>query len=87
MYYIIAMQTLVIRIPDRLAEELEQEARMTRLTKSEVARRRLIAGGSGPVGFEMIADLVGTVEGGPSDMSERKKHYLKTTGYGKKRDC
>jgi hypothetical protein len=76
------MQTLVIRIPDRLAEELELEARMTRLTKSEVARRRLIAGGGGPVGFEMIADLVGSVEGGPS----RKNHYLNTTGYGKKRD-
>lgn len=80
------MQTLVIRIPDQLADELELEARMTRLTKSEVARRRLQAGGGGAVGYEMIADLVGSIEGGPSDMSTRKKHYLTATGYGKKRD-
>lgn len=80
------MQTLVIRIPDALAAELEVEAKLTRLTKSEVARRRLIAAGGGASGYEMIADLIGSVEGGPPDMSTRKKHYLKATGYGKIRN-
>jgi hypothetical protein len=83
------MQTLVLRIPDDLARELEAEARRTRLTKSEIARRRLIAGASpnpeSASGFDLIADLVGTIEDGPSDMSARKKEYLKTTGYGKSR--
>lgn len=82
------MQTLVLRIPDDLARELDAEARKTRLTKSEVARRRLIAAGeqgnAASSGFGLIEDLIGTVEGGPADMSARKKHYLKTTGYGKK---
>ena len=83
------MQTLVLRIPDDLARELDAEARKTHLTKSEVARRRLIAAGSqsqaAAAGFDLIADLVGTVEGGPADMSARKKDYLKTTNYGKSR--
>jgi hypothetical protein len=80
------MQTLVLRIPDDLARELEAEAKKFQLTKSEVARRRLVAAGSiahpPASGFDLIADLVGTVEGGPTDMSTRKKHYLKEKGYG-----
>ncbi|MEI6177546.1 MAG: hypothetical protein WCS43_11690 [Verrucomicrobiota bacterium] len=83
------MQTLVLRIPDDLARDLEAESKKTHLTKSEVARRRLIAAGSqshdAASGFDLIADLVGTVEGGPSDMSSRKKEYLKTKDYGKTR--
>ena len=83
------MQTLVLRIPDDLARELAAEAKKSRLTKSEVARRRLIAAGpqshGTTSGFDLIADLIGSVEGGPADMSSRKKEYLKTKGYGKSR--
>ena len=83
------MKTLVLRIPDDLARELEAEAEKSRLTKSEVVRRRLIAAGSQAndtaSGFGLIEDLIGTVEGGPSDMSVRKKEFLKTSGYGKSR--
>ncbi|HKU46661.1 MAG TPA: hypothetical protein VJQ58_07240 [Burkholderiales bacterium] len=33
-----------------------------------------------------IADLIGSVTGGlPADLSARKKHYLRATGYGRKR--
>jgi hypothetical protein len=81
------MQTLVLRIPDDLARELEAQAKKSHLTKSEVARRRLVAAGpqSNDVssGFDLIADFIGTVENGPADMSSRKKDYLKSTGYGK----
>lgn len=83
------MQTLVLRIPDDLARELAAEAKRSRLTKSEVARRRLTAAGSQnhdtASGFDLIADLIGTVEGGPADMSVRKKEYLKMKGYGESR--
>jgi hypothetical protein len=34
--------------------------------------------------LEAIADLIGSVDGLPADMSRRKKSYLKTTGYGQK---
>lgn len=61
--------------------ELEAESQRTRLTKSEVARRRLTAAGAKGIetagGFDLIADPVGTVAGGPADMSARKKGYLK----------
>ena len=71
------MQTLVLRIPDSLAKELEDEARHTQLTKSEVARRRLVAAGSqsgaNPSGFDLTADRVGSVENGPRDMSSKTK--------------
>ena len=33
--------------------------------------------------IELIADLIGTVEGGPADMSVRKKDYLKSKCYDK----
>jgi hypothetical protein len=39
----------------------------------------------GARGFALIADLVGTVIDRPTDMSARKKHYLKATGYGTQR--
>lgn len=81
------MKTLVLRIPDDLAEELEAEAKKAHLTKSEVARRRLVAAGSqskdSASGIDLIMDLIGSIEGGPADMSSRKKDYLKATGYGK----
>jgi len=83
------MKTLVLRIPDDLARELEAEAERTHVTKSEVARRRLIAAGlkadHAPSGMELIADLIGTVQGGPADLSARKKDYLQATGYGESR--
>ena len=89
MYYESTMQTLVLRIPEDLARDLDAEAKRSNLTKSEVARRRLIAaslqGHAAASGFDLIADLIGTVEGGPADMSARKKDYLKTKGYGKSR--
>jgi hypothetical protein len=82
------MQTLVIRIPDDLAKTIEDEAKRLNLTKSEVARRRLVFSQDEkqPLsGFDLIADLVGTVAGGPKDMSVNKKAYLKSKEYGKPR--
>jgi hypothetical protein len=35
--------------------------------------------------LKAIADLVGSVDGLPADLSARRKQYLKTTGYGQKR--
>jgi hypothetical protein len=83
------MQTLVLRIPDELAAELEAEARRLNSTKSAVARARLGAArdqsGAPGTGFDLIADLIGTDTGGPPDLSARKKPYLKETGFGRDR--
>lgn len=83
------MQTLVLRIPDDLAADIEAEARRLNTTKSKVARARLAAArhrSEDPgTGFALIADLIGVETGGPSDLSARKKHYLKATGYGREK--
>lgn len=88
------MQTLVLRIPDDLAAEIEAEARRLNTTKSAVARTRLAAarekagaktkaGARTNAGFELIRDLIGTDTGGPPDASARVDHYLKKRGYGR----
>ena len=35
--------------------------------------------------LDTIADLIGSVDGLPTDLSAQKKAYLRTTGYGQKR--
>jgi hypothetical protein len=54
-----------------------------------VVRQRLQKGGSPgerqAAALDAIADLVGSVDGLPPDLSSRKKSYLKATGYGQKR--
>jgi len=81
------MKTITVRLPELLAGEIEAEARQRKVAKSDVIRERL----SVPAGirksptFDAIADLVGSVDGLPADLSARTKHYLKVTGYGRKR--
>lgn len=78
------MQTLVLRVPDDLAAELEEEARKLNSLKSEVARTRLVAGrATSGAGFALLSDLVGAERGRPADLSARKKHYLKARSYGR----
>ncbi len=83
------MKTLVVRIPDSVAAEIDATARARGVSKSDVARERLArpdapaAGEADPLAA--IRDLIGSVEGGPPDLSARKKHYLREWGYGRKR--
>jgi hypothetical protein len=83
------MKTLTVRVPDSLAAQIESESRQRRISKSEVVRERLSRPGRQrrvPMGFDAIADLVGSVDGLPSDLSARKKDYLRATMYGRKRN-
>jgi Arc/MetJ-type ribon-helix-helix transcriptional regulator len=83
-----SMKSLTVRLPDPLVAEIEAESKQRRVSKSDVVRERLRAmparSGTKP-GLEAIADLVGAVRGLPADLSDQKKKYLKTTGYGAKR--
>jgi Arc/MetJ-type ribon-helix-helix transcriptional regulator len=88
MYYNKAMKTLTVRLPEALVAEIEAESRERRRSKSDVVRERLSRGAKARSSEklpEIIADLAGSVGGLPADLSERKKDYLKVTGYGRKR--
>ena len=83
------MKTLTVRLPDALAAAIEAESRRRKLSKSDIVRERLerasAAAEPGAAAYD-IADLIGAVKDGlPTDLSARKKHYLRATGYGRKR--
>lgn len=81
------MKTITVRLPEAMAAEIESESKATGTSKSDVVRRRLEGAAPPRSGtfFELATDLIGSVDdtGLPSDLSARKKIYLKTRGYGK----
>jgi Arc/MetJ-type ribon-helix-helix transcriptional regulator len=82
------MKTLTVRLPEPLVADIEAESRGRRISKSDVVRERLqLATGERrqPAALHAIADLIGSVDGLPADLSAQKKHYLRATGYGRKR--
>jgi len=72
-----------------MVAEIEAEARERQIGKSDVVRERLGAASGQREGrtasFDAIADLVGSVDGLPADLSANRKAALKKTGYGRKR--
>ena len=83
------MKTLTVRLPEALVAQLESESRRRNLSKSDVVRERLMKGQGTrkrqPASLDAIADLIGSVDGLPQDLSAQTKRYLKSTGYGRKR--
>jgi len=83
------MKTFTVRLPEPLVADIEAESRARRISKSDVVRERLqLATGPErrqPAALDAIADLIGSVDGLPADLSAQKKHYLRSTGYGRKR--
>jgi Arc/MetJ-type ribon-helix-helix transcriptional regulator len=83
------MKTVTVRLPEPLVAEIEAESRGRKCSKSDIVRERLQRAGrprrrhSTPL--DAIADLIGSVDGLPADLSARKKRYLKAMGYGQKR--
>jgi len=82
------MKTLTVRLPAALVADLESESRERQRSKSDIVRERLSLVARSRLraaSADTIADLVGSVAGLSSDLSGRKKVYLKKTGYGRKR--
>ena len=81
------MKTLTVRLPEPLVADIEAESRGRKISKSDVVRERL----ERPprqrrtASLNAIADLIGSVDGLPADLTTRKKEYLHATGYGQKR--
>jgi hypothetical protein len=73
------MRTLTVRLPDALVSE--RESRVRNVSKSDVVRERLRQPhrpDSSKRGTmrELAGDLIGSVEGLPSDLASNKKSYL-----------
>lgn len=84
----IVAKTLTVRLPDLVVADIEAESRERQISKSDVVRERLTAAKSTSrraASLDAIADLIGSVDGLPSDLSGRRKDYLRKTGYGQKR--
>lgn len=78
------MSIVSLKIPERLAAQLEQEAEAKHMSKSGIVREALaMYFASAPAGKQTIralaGDLIGCFEG-PGDLSTNKKHMA---GYGK----
>lgn len=83
------MKTLTVRLPEPLAADIEAESRVRKISKSDVIRERLEPAPQQrrrrTASLSAIADLVGSVDGLPTDLSAQKKSYLRGTAYGQKR--
>ena len=81
------MKTLTVRLPEPLVADIESESRGRKISKSDVVRERLERAPRRrrPASLDAIADLIGSVDGLPTDLTSRKKQYLHDTGYGQKR--
>ncbi len=82
------MKTLTVRLPEHLVAEIDAESRGRGVSRSDVVRERLQtapSGGRRAAALETIADLIGSVEGLPADLSAHAEGYLRATGYGRKR--
>jgi hypothetical protein len=84
------MKILTVRLPEDLFAQIEAESRRRRLSKSDVVRERLTetrrrSRGNRSTLLDGVADVIGSVDELPPDLSARKKKYLSSTGYGRKR--
>jgi Arc/MetJ-type ribon-helix-helix transcriptional regulator len=84
-----SMKTLTVRLPEDLIAQIEGESRRRRLSKSDIVRERFTATtgsrGNRSTLLDAVADVIGSVDRLPPDLSTRKKKYLRSTGYGNKR--
>ncbi|HLZ00626.1 MAG TPA: CopG family transcriptional regulator [Bradyrhizobium sp.] len=83
------MKTLTVRLPEDLVAQIEAESRRRQMSKSDVVRERLTETGRSRATrstlLDAVADLIGSADQLPPDLSARKKEYLRSTGYGRKR--
>jgi Arc/MetJ-type ribon-helix-helix transcriptional regulator len=82
------MKNLTVRLPEPLVADIEAESRDRNISKSNVVRERLERAARKQhhvASLNAIADLIGSVDGLPTDLTTRKKQFLHTTGYGQRR--
>lgn len=79
-YYNAAMRTISLKLPDHLLAQLENEARLRRVTKSRLLRDNLEKALSkpshagSPSCYDLARDLAGSVKGLPEDLAENPEY-------------
>jgi len=84
----VSVKTITVRLPDSIVADIDAESRERGVSKSDIVRERLQHAPRGErrsSALNEIADLIGSVDTLPEDLSARKRDHLKTTGYGRKR--
>jgi Arc/MetJ-type ribon-helix-helix transcriptional regulator len=72
-----------LRLPESLFRRLDREARKRRVRRSDLVRTALEAflDGEAPLAgdrpYTRVRDLVGRLSGGPPDLGERHREYLR----------
>jgi len=72
-----------VRLQEPLLKQLNQEARKRRVRRSDLVREALEAFLCGQVArvdslpYERVRDLVGSLSGGPPDLGEQHRKYLR----------
>jgi hypothetical protein len=82
------MKILTVRLSAALMADIEVEARKRKMSKLDIVHGRLSAADGArddaPILPDAIADLIGSVDGLPVDLSARKKKHIEATAYGRK---
>jgi len=83
------MKTLTVRLPEALTKDIEAKSKARKISTSDVVRERLqrTAGTRQrrSVPFAAIADLIGSVDCLPTELSARRNRHPEATNYGRKR--
>ncbi len=72
-----------LRLPEPLLKRIDQEARKRRVRRSDLVREALElflnheAGVMNDRPYDRVRDLVGSLSGGPPDLGERHREYLR----------
>jgi Arc/MetJ-type ribon-helix-helix transcriptional regulator len=83
------MKTLTVRLPEPLVADIDAESQARGVSRSDVVRERLSSAPDSRRGrvdsLDAVADLIGSVDGLPADLSASTRRYLEAAGYGRKR--
>jgi len=75
------MQTISLRLPDDLLEQLDREAKARRVTRSQLVRDSLEkslrskAGARSVSCFDLASDLAGALKGLPKDLADNPEYF------------
>jgi Arc/MetJ-type ribon-helix-helix transcriptional regulator len=81
---------LTLRIPQRLARQLDSLVRKKRKPRSSIVREAIEAYFQRETGrhkdhpFDRVQDLIGSVAGGPPDLGARHREYLQELFHGRR---